>query len=65
MYFSFSIFGVDLKKIINVCLHFLDLKLNTNEGNVKERTHLFIFVTFINKKLKKKTPANFQMRKNE
>ena len=54
IYFSFSIFGVNLKKIINVCLHFIDLTLNTNEGNVKQGTHLLIFISFINKKLKKK-----------
>ena len=29
-------------KAINVCLLFLELKLNTREGTANDRTHLFI-----------------------
>ena len=60
IYFSFSIFGVNLKKIINVCLHFIDLKLNTNEGNVKDGNS-FINIYFIYKqKIKEKKPSKLE-----
>ena len=34
---------------INVCFRSLELKLNTKEGTVNERTHLFIRFKFIKK----------------
>ena len=40
---------------INVCLLFLELKLNIKEGTANERTQLFIFIKFIKKNEKKKT----------
>ena len=41
-------------KIINVCLLFLELKLNTKQGTTKERTHLL-------KKKKKKKKKNSEL----
>ena len=42
-------------KIINVCLLFVELKLDKIEGTAKEITHLHIFIKFIKKNKKKKT----------
>ena len=41
-------------KIINVCLLFVELKLDKIEGTAKEITHLHIFIKFIKKNKKKK-----------
>ena len=47
----------------NVCLLFLELKLDAKEGTANGRTHLHKFTKFI-KKNKKKT-VKLQLRKNE
>ena len=46
---------------INVCLVFLELKLNIKEENANERTRLFTFIRFIKKNKGKKT-VKLQMR---
>ena len=63
--FSLFIFEVDLcyrSKTFNVCLLFLDLKLDTKESTANEGTHLHIFIKFITKIIKKK--VKLEMRKN-
>ena len=43
---------------------FLEFKLNTKEGTVNEKNHLFIFTKFIKKNERKKA-LKLQMRKKE
>ena len=47
----------------NVCLLFLELKLDAKEGTANGRTHLHKFIKFIKKKTKK--TVKLQLRKNE
>ena len=50
-----DVFEVDfvLKIKNNICLLFLQLTLNTKQGTVKERIHLFLFLKYIRKNLLK------------
>ena len=49
---SLALLALNIKD--NVYLLFLQLKLSTKQDMGKERTHLFLFIKSIKKKLKKK-----------